>query len=173
MFALPASYPWLVSVGSIMSCALILQVCRPCMIFPPAAAAVTVRSFLRAFCVFLAPCPVSRLRAWPVQVVWLNKELKELWPYVSKAASAVIKASVEPILAQYRPPLISSLLFTKLTLGTIAPQIAGKPRPLWQQACLLPRAAVSWLLHSFCPWQDSAQRVPLVTPLVVVLQVCV
>lgn len=75
-------------------------------------------------------CPVSRLRAWPVQVVWLNKELKELWPYVSKAASAVIKASVEPILAQYRPPLISSLLFTKLTLGTIAPQIAGERRPL-------------------------------------------
>ncbi|GAQ86938.1 Calcium-dependent lipid-binding protein [Klebsormidium nitens] len=59
------------------------------------------------------------------RVVWLNKELKELWPYVSKAASAVIKASVEPILAQYRPPLISSLLFTKLTLGTTAPQIAG------------------------------------------------
>lgn len=65
-------------------------------------------------------------RSFLLQVLWLNKELKEVWPYVNKAASAVIKASVEPILAQYRPPLISSLLFTKLTLGTVAPQIAGE-----------------------------------------------
>jgi hypothetical protein len=48
MFALLAGYPWLVIVALVMSCALIFQVRRPCMIFPPATAAVTVRSFLRA-----------------------------------------------------------------------------------------------------------------------------
>eukprot|EP00245_Coleochaete_scutata_P011543 TRINITY_DN4303_c0_g1_i1.p1 TRINITY_DN4303_c0_g1~~TRINITY_DN4303_c0_g1_i1.p1 ORF type:complete len:576 (-),score=137.84 TRINITY_DN4303_c0_g1_i1:55-1782(-) len=59
------------------------------------------------------------------RVNWLNKELKEIWPYVNKAASAVIKAAVEPILERYRPAMFQSLKFTKLTLGTIAPQLGG------------------------------------------------
>lgn len=43
-----------------------------------------------------------------------------------QAASELIRASVEPILEQYRPLVLSSLKFSKLTLGTIAPQFTGE-----------------------------------------------
>ncbi|CAA0842644.1 Calcium-dependent lipid-binding (CaLB domain) family protein [Striga hermonthica] len=59
------------------------------------------------------------------KVKWLNKQLGKLWPYVADAAEAVIKESVEPLLEEYRPPGISSLKFSKLSLGTVAPKIEG------------------------------------------------
>ena len=40
----------------------------------------------------------------------------------------VIRDSVEPLLEDYRPPGITSLKFSKLTLGNVAPKIEGK---LW------------------------------------------
>ncbi|EXB52072.1 Extended synaptotagmin-1 [Morus notabilis] len=57
------------------------------------------------------------------QVKWLNKQLSKLWPYVADAAELVIKESVEPLLEEYRPPGITSLKFSKLSLGTVAPKI--------------------------------------------------
>ncbi|XP_055808373.1 calcium-dependent lipid-binding protein-like isoform X2 [Solanum dulcamara] len=59
------------------------------------------------------------------QVKWLNKQLGKLWPFVADAGEAIIKDSVEPILEDYRPPGISSLKFSKLSLGTVAPKIEG------------------------------------------------
>ncbi|GFP82301.1 synaptotagmin-4 [Phtheirospermum japonicum] len=59
------------------------------------------------------------------QVKWLNKQLSKLWPFVADAAEAVIKESVEPLLEAYRPPGITSLKFSKLSLGTVAPKIEG------------------------------------------------
>eukprot|EP00850_Spirogloea_muscicola_P024087 SM000437S15696 [mRNA] locus=s437:30223:32473:- [translate_table: standard] len=59
------------------------------------------------------------------RVNWLNVELREIWPFVNRAASELIKAVVEPMLLQYRPIGVSSLKFAKLTLGTMAPQIGG------------------------------------------------
>ncbi|KAL2635565.1 hypothetical protein R1flu_007044 [Riccia fluitans] len=59
------------------------------------------------------------------RVRWLNKQLDKVWPSVAKAASAVIKESVEPILESYRPVGISELKFQKLSLGNVAPQIEG------------------------------------------------
>ncbi|KAL3517052.1 hypothetical protein ACH5RR_023954 [Cinchona calisaya] len=59
------------------------------------------------------------------QVKWLNKQLAKLWPFVADAAEAVIKESVEPLLEDYRPPAITSLKFSKLSLGTVAPKIEG------------------------------------------------
>uniref|UniRef100_A0A2C9UBC4 Uncharacterized protein n=2 Tax=Manihot esculenta TaxID=3983 RepID=A0A2C9UBC4_MANES len=41
------------------------------------------------------------------------------------AASELIRSNVEPILEQYRPAILSSLKFSKLTLGTVAPQFTG------------------------------------------------
>ncbi|KAE8734452.1 polygalacturonate 4-alpha-galacturonosyltransferase-like [Hibiscus syriacus] len=58
-------------------------------------------------------------------VKWLNKQLSKLWPSVAEAASAVIKESVEPLLEEYRPPGITSLKFSKLSLDTVAPKIEG------------------------------------------------
>ncbi|KAK4418725.1 Synaptotagmin-5 [Sesamum alatum] len=59
------------------------------------------------------------------QVKWLNKQLAKLWPFIADAAEAVIKESVEPLLEEYRPPGITSLKFSKLSLGTVAPKIEG------------------------------------------------
>lgn len=59
------------------------------------------------------------------QVKWLNKQLAKLWPFVADAAEAIIKESVEPLLEDYRPPGITSLKFSKLSLGTVAPKIEG------------------------------------------------
>ncbi|KAF1887333.1 hypothetical protein Lal_00040935 [Lupinus albus] len=56
---------------------------------------------------------------------WLNSHLTKIWPYVNEAASELIKTSVEPILEQYRPFILYSLKFSKLTLGTVAPQFTG------------------------------------------------
>ncbi|CAA3024813.1 synaptotagmin-4 [Olea europaea var. sylvestris] len=59
------------------------------------------------------------------QVKWLNKQLSKLWPFVADAAEAIIKDSVEPLLEEYRPPGITSMKFSKLSLGTVAPKIEG------------------------------------------------
>ncbi|KAB2027798.1 hypothetical protein ES319_D05G057400v1 [Gossypium barbadense] len=56
---------------------------------------------------------------------WLNVQLEKIWPSVDEAASELIRASVEPILEQYTPAILSSMKFDKLTLGTVAPQFTG------------------------------------------------
>lgn len=57
-----------------------------------------------------------------------------------QAATMVIRDSVEPLLEDYRPPGITSLKFSKLTLGNVAPKIEGKVR--WTASFFL------WLLFS-------------------------
>ncbi|KAL7239658.1 hypothetical protein ACSBR2_005533 [Camellia fascicularis] len=59
------------------------------------------------------------------KLTWLNLHLTKIWPYVDEAASELIKTSVEPVLEQYRPVILSSLKFSKFTLGTVAPQFTG------------------------------------------------
>ncbi|XP_023549081.1 synaptotagmin-4-like [Cucurbita pepo subsp. pepo] len=59
------------------------------------------------------------------QVKWLNRLLSKMWPFVADAAELVIKESVEPLLEEYRPPGITSLKFSKLSLGSVAPKIEG------------------------------------------------
>ncbi|XP_024962614.1 synaptotagmin-4-like isoform X1 [Cynara cardunculus var. scolymus] len=60
-----------------------------------------------------------------LQLNWLNLQLNKIWPYVDEAASDLIRSSVEPILEQYKPIILSSMKFSKLTLGTVAPQFTG------------------------------------------------
>ncbi|XP_028799058.1 synaptotagmin-4-like [Neltuma alba] len=56
---------------------------------------------------------------------WLNTHLQKIWPYVNQATSELIKSNVEPILEQYTPKILSSITFSKFTLGTVAPQFTG------------------------------------------------
>ncbi|RVW54173.1 Synaptotagmin-5 [Vitis vinifera] len=60
-----------------------------------------------------------------VHLTWLNSHLRKIWPYADEAASELIRSNVEPILEQYRPVILSALKFSKLTLGTVAPQFTG------------------------------------------------
>ncbi|WJX90369.1 Synaptotagmin-5 [Trifolium repens] len=62
---------------------------------------------------------------YPSWLNWLNSHLTKIWPYVNEAASELIKTSVEPILEEYKPMVLSSLKFSKFTLGTVAPQFTG------------------------------------------------
>lgn len=48
----------------------------------------------------------------------------------------MIKESVEPLLEEYRPAAITSLKFSKLSLGNVAPKIEGMLHP-WKYFCLL------------------------------------
>ncbi|GFP83317.1 synaptotagmin-5 [Phtheirospermum japonicum] len=64
-------------------------------------------------------------QSYPSWLTWLNHHLDKIWPYVDEAAAEVIRNSVEPILEQYRPAILVSLKFSKLTLGTVAPQFTG------------------------------------------------
>ncbi|KAL1127945.1 hypothetical protein V6Z11_A13G213800 [Gossypium hirsutum] len=59
------------------------------------------------------------------KLMWLNLQLKNIWPYLNEAASGSIRASIEPTLEQYTPAIISSIKFAKFTLGTVAPQFTG------------------------------------------------
>ncbi|XP_022938164.1 synaptotagmin-5-like isoform X1 [Cucurbita moschata] len=59
------------------------------------------------------------------KLAWLNQHLTKIWPYVNEAASDLIRSSVEPVLEQYRPIILSSLKFSRFTLGTVAPQFTG------------------------------------------------
>ncbi|KAF9613832.1 hypothetical protein IFM89_012364 [Coptis chinensis] len=74
--------------------------------------------------------PAEYYPSWVVfsqrqKLKWLNLELTKIWPYVNEAASELIRTNVEPVLEQYRPVILSSLKFSKLTLGTVAPQFTG------------------------------------------------
>ncbi|KAL0865468.1 hypothetical protein Bca101_044586 [Brassica carinata] len=77
------------------------------------------------FRLFIVLIPVAFLAFCLLQLTWLNHHLTKIWPYVDEAASELIKASVEPVLEQYRPAVVASLTFSKLTLGTVAPQFTG------------------------------------------------
>ncbi|KAK4415981.1 Synaptotagmin-5 [Sesamum alatum] len=81
------------------------------------------REDIKKICGETFPCWIS----FPVyeQVKWLNKQLNKLWPFIADAAEAIIKESVEPLLEDYRPPGISSLKFSELSLGNVAPKIEG------------------------------------------------
>ncbi|WVZ87419.1 hypothetical protein U9M48_034055 [Paspalum notatum var. saurae] len=74
--------------------------------------------------------PADLYPSWVVfssqqKLKWLNQELTKIWPFINDAASELIKTSVEPVLEQYRPIILASLKFSKLTLGTVAPQFTG------------------------------------------------
>ncbi|KAK9868031.1 hypothetical protein WJX84_002145 [Apatococcus fuscideae] len=52
------------------------------------------------------------------RVEFLNKAMLEMWPFYDKAACAMIKQTVEPLMNDYKPPgLIKNIYFKHLTFG--------------------------------------------------------
>lgn len=45
--------------------------------------------------------------------------------WLLQAASEIIRTSIEPVLEQYKSAILSSFKFSKLNLGTVAPQFTG------------------------------------------------
>lgn len=52
-------------------------------------------------------------------VGFLSAVMRELWPYIDKAAAAMVKEMMEPMFADMLPGPLKTLKFTKLDLGTV------------------------------------------------------
>ncbi|KAL9269481.1 Synaptotagmin-5-like protein [Drosera capensis] len=89
---------------------------------------------------------------------WLNQQLEKLWPYIDEAASELIRSSVEPIIEQYRPPILASIEFSKLTLGTVAPQFTG--------ICLVDSEPGEIIIEVEIQWDGDPNIVLEIKPLV-------
>ncbi|XWS55830.1 hypothetical protein CRYUN_Cryun09bG0033900 [Craigia yunnanensis] len=60
------------------------------------------------------------------RIDWLNRFISDMWPFLNKAISGIIRSMVEPIFAEYTGKLqIISIYFKSLNLGTIPPIIHG------------------------------------------------
>ncbi|GAB2275440.1 Synaptotagmin-4 [Dionaea muscipula] len=97
-------------------------------------------------------------RDYPPWLSWLNRQLDKLWPFIDEAASELIRSSVEPILEQYRPPILASLKFSKLTLGTVAPQFTG--------ICILDSKPGQIIMELEMQWDGDPDIVLDIKPLV-------
>ncbi|GLT70146.1 hypothetical protein SLA2020_422430 [Shorea laevis] len=79
------------------------------------------------------------------RVDWLNKFVKDMWPYLDKAICCTIRSMTKPIFAEYIGKFqIQSIEFEKLTLGTIPPVINGVKVYETNEKELLIEPAVRW-----------------------------
>mmetsp|Transcript_3345 Transcript_3345/g.5234 ORF Transcript_3345/g.5234 Transcript_3345/m.5234 type:complete len:960 (+) Transcript_3345:112-2991(+) len=78
------------------------------------------------------------------RVQWLNDLLTKLWSSVSESTEAVIMETVQPILDSYKPGYISSLCFSRITLGTIAPVIVGIRNHRTEENCVRLDLELKW-----------------------------
>ncbi|KAI8472355.1 MAG: hypothetical protein J3K34DRAFT_212666 [Monoraphidium minutum] len=56
---------------------------------------------------------------------WLNRLLADVWPVLDPVASEMIKATVEPMLDQFKPPFIAKMGFQRITLGELPVVLEG------------------------------------------------
>ncbi|KAH8961658.1 hypothetical protein BDL97_05G060600 [Sphagnum fallax] len=60
------------------------------------------------------------------RVDWLNKFLRDLWPYLDKAICKIISETAHPYMKEYGPKFkLESIEFDSLTLGTLPPTFSG------------------------------------------------
>ncbi len=52
--------------------------------------------------------------------------LSEMWPYYDRGMCSVIKATIEPIIEYYRPPVFKKIFFEELTFGEAPIRVEGK-----------------------------------------------
>jgi Ca2+-dependent lipid-binding protein len=59
------------------------------------------------------------------RVGWLNRFVRELWPFLDQAVAKTVKETVAPMIKQYKPAQVDSIEFEALTLGTLPALIDG------------------------------------------------
>lgn len=59
------------------------------------------------------------------RAAWLNTLLADVWPVLDPVACGIIKAAVEPLVAQFAPPFISRIGFRRLSLGDVPLTVEG------------------------------------------------
>lgn len=79
------------------------------------------------------------------RVDWLNKFLKDLWPYFDKAICKIIKDTTRPLIDQYsRLYKIDSVEFECLTMGNLAPTFQGVKAFDTQESEMVIEPAIKW-----------------------------
>ncbi|KAL2650353.1 hypothetical protein R1flu_018481 [Riccia fluitans] len=60
------------------------------------------------------------------RVDWLNKFIRDLWPFLDKAICKIIREQAKPYIEEYGPKFkLESIEFEQLTLGTLPPTFVG------------------------------------------------
>ncbi|KAL3701334.1 hypothetical protein R1sor_019356 [Riccia sorocarpa] len=60
------------------------------------------------------------------RVDWLNKFIRDLWPFLDKAICKIIREQAKPYIEEYGPKFkLESIEFEQLTLGTLPPTFTG------------------------------------------------
>ncbi|GIY33348.1 extended synaptotagmin-2 [Caerostris darwini] len=59
------------------------------------------------------------------RVEWVNKILKQLWPYVGTYVKEMLKETMEPSIREGLPSYLQSFRFEKIILGDMPPRIGG------------------------------------------------
>ncbi|GFR28457.1 extended synaptotagmin-2 [Trichonephila clavata] len=59
------------------------------------------------------------------RVEWVNKILKQLWPYVGVYVKEMLKETMEPSIRESLPSYLQSFRFEKIILGDMPPRIGG------------------------------------------------
>ncbi|CAM6123407.1 unnamed protein product [Calypogeia fissa] len=60
------------------------------------------------------------------RVDWLNKFIKDMWPYLDKAICNIIREQAKPYIEEYGPKFkLESIEFEQLTLGALPPTFVG------------------------------------------------
>ncbi|XP_013391900.1 extended synaptotagmin-2-like isoform X2 [Lingula anatina] len=56
---------------------------------------------------------------------WLNKMIRQIWPFVGKYTDDLLRNTIEPSIINNLPPSLKSFKFEKIDMGDIAPRIGG------------------------------------------------
>ncbi|KAI5056489.1 hypothetical protein GOP47_0028307 [Adiantum capillus-veneris] len=79
------------------------------------------------------------------RVDWLNKFIKDLWPYLDKAICKIIKETTQPLIEQYSAKYkIDSVEFECLTLGSLPPTLQGVKAFDTQESEMIIEPALKW-----------------------------
>lgn len=79
------------------------------------------------------------------RVDWLNKFVKDLWPYLDKAICKIIKETTQPLIEQYSAKYkIDSVEFECLTLGTLPPTLQGVKAFNTHESEMIIEPALKW-----------------------------
>ncbi|KAK6938978.1 C2 domain, partial [Dillenia turbinata] len=79
------------------------------------------------------------------RIDWLNKFIRDLWPYLDKAICKMAKEIAKPIIAEQIPKYkIESVEFETLTLGTLPPTFQGMKVYITDEKELIMEPCLKW-----------------------------
>eukprot|EP00271_Cylindrocystis_brebissonii_P002837 TRINITY_DN13615_c0_g1_i1.p1 TRINITY_DN13615_c0_g1~~TRINITY_DN13615_c0_g1_i1.p1 ORF type:complete len:567 (+),score=102.51 TRINITY_DN13615_c0_g1_i1:506-2206(+) len=78
------------------------------------------------------------------KVQWLNTVMRDMWPQLNKACSAIITDALTPTLDAYKMGMIQRLEVVKFNLGSVAPRVLSVQAVKREKDSLCVEIAVEW-----------------------------